>query len=108
MNQSEVVKRIKGICDEFDSRAEEMGLPFARKELAKALAEKERELEHWKKVAERNDKLCIETQLELSELRENVRLDLKLADISVERELVGREIKEFQENRAALRAAVEK
>ena len=39
MNQSDVVKRIESICQEFDSRINEVGLAIARLELAKALAE---------------------------------------------------------------------
>jgi len=39
MNQSDVVKRIESICQEFDSRVNEVGLAIARLELAKALAE---------------------------------------------------------------------
>ena len=36
-----LVKRVEEICKEFDDRLEEVGLPFARLELAKALAEAE-------------------------------------------------------------------
>ena len=39
MKQSDIVKRIKSICDEFDSHMIEVGLAIARLELAKALAE---------------------------------------------------------------------
>ena len=39
MTQSGIVKRIESICDEFDSRVEEVGLAIARLELAKVLAE---------------------------------------------------------------------
>lgn len=41
MSQSDVVKRIEEICKEFDARVIEVGLPIARLELAKALAERE-------------------------------------------------------------------
>lgn len=41
MLQSDVVKRIESICEEFDSRVAEVGLAIARLELAKALAENE-------------------------------------------------------------------
>ena len=41
MSQSDVVKRIEEICNEFDSRVETVGLAIARLELAKALAEAE-------------------------------------------------------------------
>ena len=51
MNQSEIVKRIQKICEEFDCRVKVIGPFFARTEIAKALAdteaalaEKEREL----------------------------------------------------------------
>ena len=36
-----VVKRIEEICKEFDARVIQVGLPIARLELAKALAERE-------------------------------------------------------------------
>ena len=39
MSQSDIVKRIEEICKEFDARVIEVGLPIARLELAKALAE---------------------------------------------------------------------
>ena len=39
MAQTDTVKRIKSICDEFDRRMEEVGLATARLEVAKALAE---------------------------------------------------------------------
>lgn len=38
---TEIVKRIADICGEFDCRVEAVGLPFARTEIAKVLAEKE-------------------------------------------------------------------
>ena len=39
MKQSDIVKRIKSICDEFHSRVIEVGSVIAHLELAKALAE---------------------------------------------------------------------
>jgi len=39
--QSEIAKRIESICNEFDSRVIDVGLSFARLELAKVLAETE-------------------------------------------------------------------
>ena len=41
MYPSDIVKRIESICEEFDSRVEDVGLVTARLELAKALANAE-------------------------------------------------------------------
>ena len=41
---SDTVKRIKSICEEFDSRIETVGVAISRLELAKALAENEEQL----------------------------------------------------------------
>ena len=41
MSQSEIVKRIEEICNEFDARLKIVGVAIARLELAKALAEYE-------------------------------------------------------------------
>jgi len=37
--QTEIIKRIEEICDKFDIRVTEVGMPLARIELAKAFAE---------------------------------------------------------------------
>lgn len=56
MKQSETVKRIQSICEEFDSRVLQVGLAVARLELAKALADREADtrLEKIRKVLSRN------------------------------------------------------
>ena len=41
MDQHETIKRTQEICTEFDTRVGVVGIPFARAELAKALAEEE-------------------------------------------------------------------
>lgn len=53
MSQTKIVKRIEEICQEFDSRLEAgVGVPIARLELAKALAEAE-STQAWIPVTER-------------------------------------------------------
>jgi hypothetical protein len=56
MNQTEIVKRITSICAEFDAREKQVGIKFARLELARAMAENEASttetLAAYKKVAE--------------------------------------------------------
>ncbi len=39
MDQSQIINRIEGICNEFDIRVEAVGVNVARLELAKAFAE---------------------------------------------------------------------
>lgn len=41
MSQSNIIKRIEEICNEFDNRVTKVGLTIARLELAKAFAEAE-------------------------------------------------------------------
>jgi len=43
MEQTKIIERIAEICREFDGRVEDVGITFARVELAKALAEAEAE-----------------------------------------------------------------
>ncbi len=43
MEQTRIIERIAEICREFDGRVEDVGITFARVELAKALAEAEAE-----------------------------------------------------------------
>lgn len=45
MKQTKIIKRTKELCDEFDKRAQTIGVSFARAEFAKMLAELEDENE---------------------------------------------------------------
>lgn len=51
---TEIMKRIKEICDEFDARAEQVGIAIARLELAKALAESEANQQSKTSIKENN------------------------------------------------------
>lgn len=56
-SQTPIVKRIDSICAEFDARIVEVGVPFARAELAKALAEEESRTENFSRCLDRALKL---------------------------------------------------
>ena len=50
MSQSQIIKRMEEICNEFDAHSRDIGVPIARLGLAKALAETEARLSAYERL----------------------------------------------------------